>query len=202
MGASFQSVTFEGTKEQLSKWYYKELIPRLNSEYGHQQGYSGHFNSCDGLSILNKEFNSRSEAMNYLDSNLSKREVAAVQFWDDKNGSMPAKPDKIKLKLKDAYDKAYEDVSALKKLIIKSLKEAVSKTIGCDKCGSKLNRNYLNSQFCPLCGNNLVSATNQKRLEFAKQKLEKFEKAYNEYKSPLNTKGKVLKWLVGGVCPE
>ena len=59
--------------------------------------------------------------------------------------------------------------------------------IGCKKCGSKLSRKYLTGNYCPLCKNDLRSATVVERLKKLCDK-----KA--EYQAQLNMleNGKVL----------
>lgn len=57
-----------------------------------------------------------------------------------------------------------------------SVKTFTSKTIGCKKCGSSLAKDYLKSDICPLCGNDLRSPTTIERENALKQKVELMEK--------------------------
>ena len=57
-----------------------------------------------------------------------------------------------------------------------SVKTFASKTIGCKKCGSSLAKDYLKSDICPLCGNDLRSPTTIERENALKQKAELMEK--------------------------
>lgn len=55
-----------------------------------------------------------------------------------------------------------------------SVHNRASKFIGCEKCGSKLSREHLKGETCPLCKNDLRSATSIERLRAAHKKLHDF----------------------------
>lgn len=40
-----------------------------------------------------------------------------------------------------------------------------AKYIGCKHCGSKVNKDYIHNNSCPVCHNNMLSDTVQKRLD-------------------------------------
>ena len=56
-----------------------------------------------------------------------------------------------------------------------SVKTFSAKNIGCKKCGSSLAKDYLKSDICPLCGNDLRAASTIEGETALKQKLEAME---------------------------
>jgi hypothetical protein len=83
MGANFKEAEFDGnlTKSELiSK--YNELVAEERYEYG-SGAYSGTFATLSGIQVVDKVFNSRSEASDHISENTDKRGAAlAVKFKD------------------------------------------------------------------------------------------------------------------------
>ena len=66
--------------------------------------------------------------------------------------------------------------------------------IGCKKCGSRLAREYLNTNFCPVCRTDMRPEYILKSIEAAKNKMLRAEKEVSEY---YTKKGKKeIQWLV------
>lgn len=88
----------------------------------------------------------------------------------------------LEQKTKDAA-KAYFDFDAKNRIT----ECRTSEYIGCKNCGSKLFRKYLTGNYCPLCKNDLRSATVIERLK-------KLNERKTEYQNQLNMleNGKVL----------
>ena len=60
--------------------------------------------------------------------------------------------------------------------------------IGCQKCGSKINKEYLkNSNRCPVCGQDLRSETTKKTLDSYDKKVKELRKQMEEEKSKQKT---------------
>lgn len=81
--------------------------------------------------------------------------------------------------------------------------KAVSKTIGCKKCESKINRKYINKYTlsCPVCQTTLLSKTAQEQIENKQAKIEEITKKIEEERSVLRNKNKDLaevRWLIAG----
>lgn len=70
----------------------------------------------------------------------------------------------------------------------------MSEYIGCSKCGSKLSQKYLNSNYCPLCHEDLRPDTMKKSIESARIKWQKAEETYKEYVKKHGKK--TICWLV------
>ena len=80
---------------------------------------------------------------------------------------------------------------AEKAVVAKSFK---AQLVGCKKCGSRLNREYLKSNYCPLCGTDMRSETELHRIQRLREKAEAAEKKITEAQRK-SKKGKVY-WLV------
>lgn len=83
--------------------------------------------------------------------------------------------EQVKQKSKDAA-KAYFDYDSKNRIT----EYRTSEYIGCKKCGSKLSSKYLTSNYCPLCKEDLRSATIIERLK-------KLNEQKTEYQNQLNT---------------
>lgn len=74
-----------------------------------------------------------------------------------------------------------------------------SKTVGCEKCGSSLSVEYMSRRMgacCPLCNNDLHSASWKETLETKRQKMTKLEKAYLIQKQVYIDRNTEIMWLV------
>lgn len=70
-----------------------------------------------------------------------------------------------------------------------------SALIGCSGCGSKISREHLRSDRCPVCGTDLRSETVLSRIEGYRAKIAEWEHKIAEEKKKLGAKAPV-KWLV------
>lgn len=70
----------------------------------------------------------------------------------------------------------------------------ISAFIGCKKCGSKMARDYLRTNFCPVCKTDMRPEYIHKSIQAAKNKVERAQKELSEY---AKKKGrKEIMWLV------
>lgn len=95
------------------------------------------------------------------------------------------------MRARSAAYKAYKDANAC--IAAQSLK---SQYIGCKKCGSKLNRDFIKSNFCPLCGEDMRSKTQLLHVVRLKQKVDVAELTVSKCELALAKKSKKLMWLV------
>lgn len=81
MGANFESVEFEGTKDEIIK-KYRTLVEEQRYEHGNG-GYSGTFATLAGIVVQGQVFPNRKEALDHIENTHQKRDPAiAVQFRD------------------------------------------------------------------------------------------------------------------------
>ncbi len=70
-----------------------------------------------------------------------------------------------------------------------------AKHIGCPKCNSKLNKEYLRGETCPLCNEDLRSKTTLEKLEWYREKIRDYNsRIYEEQRK--QKKNCKIKWLV------
>lgn len=115
----------------------------------------------------------------------------------------------------DDYAVLFRDTSALESAATKRIAGQIAKTkekkrdyieanhvtgrksafIGCSCCGSKLSREHLKRDACPLCGADLRSETVCSRIEGFNEKLQELESRLTDEKKKLAKKAPI-KWLV------
>lgn len=96
--------------------------------------------------------------------------------------------------LKNKAAEVYQTLMQLEKKVV--VKDFKAQLVTCKKCGSKLNKDYLNSNFCPLCRSDMRSDTTQKRIAALRQKHQELQEALRKEQAALAAKkGKVM-WLV------
>ena len=114
-------------------------------------------------SLLDVVVNSREDAEKIVGSFY----ITAISYRGEVEDTEEIKSLRIKVnEMKDRIKKFAEE---------NSVKTFASKTIGCKKCGSSLAKDYLKSDVCPLCGNDLRSTTTIERENVLKQKAELME---------------------------
>lgn len=114
----------------------------------------------------------------------------AVKYKEMPRGKSTKKLDELKEKLKVAYSD-YEKANT--HVVAKDFK---SEFIGCKNCGSKINREYIRSNNCPVCHADMRSDTTQKRLESMRAKVNKLRNDIKEEEKKLAEKHGQICWLV------
>lgn len=74
-----------------------------------------------------------------------------------------------------------------------------TKFVGCKKCGSSLAREYLKTNFCPMCHTDLRPQSTRDRIAKAREKVKKLQQQVQEEEKKNNQKGKLF-WLVKIEC--
>jgi rubrerythrin len=196
MGADLNTYTVSEdlTTEQVRK-HFKEKQQELCYEYGND-GYAGHLGIKPGLSIKSLVFDSEDEAYDYIQENSDKWDDAiAVRFK-----AVVKKPSKSGRILQERYERLRDEVDNFESDVLREIKKAKSKNIGCKKCGSSIARKFLKSLSCPICNSyqQFVTPTNIKK--------------YNRLKERRNVaQGRLIHvqqkdaaghhWAIGGWCP-
>ena len=91
----------------------------------------------------------------------------AVRYYTNE----PIKNTKSIDKAKEAYKNAKEAEQMLRIKINRAFLNRKSDFVGCKGCGSKIRLSYLRGPVCPVCAGNLLSDTDNSRLENAKQRV-------------------------------
>ena len=117
----------------------------------------------------------------------------AVKFRHYKDNPKSKKLDTLKIRCEKEREKSrdYSEAHA-----IKNFKSAL---VGCPKCNSKLNKNYIHRDSCPLCGQDLRSKTTIDTLAKYDANIKDLLKQIKEEERKLNQKRQKqaeIKWLV------
>lgn len=113
----------------------------------------------------------------------------AVRFYDYSGATKTAKITEYETKVSE-FKKAKSDY-----IKEHSVKKFQAKHIGCPKCGSKLNKNYLNYDKCPLCGTDLRSKTTLEKIKWFDEKIKDYQSRIETEKRKQKNKAKI-KWLI------
>lgn len=146
-----------------------------------------------GIRFLKGIISDYDSAVQFLEKNdIYYDDCIAVKYkyYDSRTSKPSKKLLDLEEKRKDIYKKYYE-LNA--KVIFKEFK---SQYVGCKKCGSKLNKDYLRTNKCPLCGNDMRSETLLKQIESYKNKLESLDVQIADEKRKLAEKSGDMRWLV------
>jgi hypothetical protein len=113
----------------------------------------------------------------------------AVRFYDYSNAEKTAK-------IKECEAKIAELMEGQKKYRAEhSVHTFQAAYIGCPKCGSKLSREYLRGENCPLCRADLRSKTTLDKLKWYEDKIADYRNRIEEEKRKQKNKAKI-KWLI------
>lgn len=169
---------------------------------GHQEGYSGDFQTVSDVKIHDKVFDSYNEAHEYCLDNAQKWDYVVAVKYKQSISNKKSLPKKI-LDLKNKIKNEIDMLQKLKTSIGEEVVNAKSKTIGCKNCDSKINRKFINknSLSCPVCRSTLLSDTNQKRIKNKEDRIKSLQDNLKKEESKfLNKNNKLakLRWLVAG----
>jgi hypothetical protein len=155
MGACDISFTIgkKATKNEILD-NFKKVQERDREYNGHQEGYSGDFQTVDGVEChLDKLFTSHREAMDYCLSVAEKwSSVIAVYYVQ-----LDLEKSKTQINLEKRINELQKQLSNLNIFTTKN------KYAKCSQCGSKLAIAHMRYKQCPLCGNSLKTATELKK---------------------------------------
>lgn len=101
--------------------------------------------------------------------------------------------DELKAQLRETSDKQRELENKV------AFTEFKAQYISCKKCGSKLNKDYIKSNFCPMCRNDMRSDTTKNAIAKLKEKYETLVAAVREEEKKLaqkKAKDAKVYWLV------
>jgi len=113
----------------------------------------------------------------------------AVRFKDYSKAVKTAKMAEYAMKIEEL-------IKAKKEYIAEhSVHTFQAKHIGCPKCGSKLNKDYLSGERCPLCRTDLRSKTTLDKIKWYEDKIDDYHKRYSAEMMKQKKNAKIM-WLV------
>ena len=113
----------------------------------------------------------------------------AVKYYDFSNVKDNKKVDDLEKKIAETREKK----SAF--AVAHSVKSQKAAYIGCPKCGSKLSRERLRGNSCPLCSQELRAPSTLERLKSYDNRISEYEKQIAQERLKNKQKAKVM-WLV------
>lgn len=111
----------------------------------------------------------------------------AVRYYDHSNAKKTKKIEELERRLKELFSKKNDYIKAHS---VKNLKAAL---ITCPKCGSKLSREHLRSESCPLCYTDLRSKTTLDTIKNYERRQAETQKQIEAEKEKQNGQ---VKWLL------
>lgn len=122
----------------------------------------------------NKVFDTQEDAQEWIEQQGGFYRQIAVKFKGTEN-YVPSKTlTGLREKYKNAYT-AYIDLE--RKFHFEGLKSA---TVSCKNCGSRIAKNYLHSNICPVCRTDLRPESTLKRISALREKADKLRKQVAE----------------------
>ena len=148
-------------------------------------GYSSRFTWHDNT----KPFESYEKAKAFIDAvDRHWYDDHAVRFMDYSHVKS-AKVDEYEAKIKE-LTKAYMEYKKEH-----SVKTFQAEFIGCKKCGSRLSKQHLRDDQCPLCHADLRSQTTLDKIKWYQEKIQDYHNRIETEKQKQKSKAKI-KWLV------
>lgn len=133
-------------------------------------------------------YNAACEAISSLER--GSYDQLAVPYRELPVGVTSKKIDTLKAKISDAY----RQLNALEREIaVKSFK---AQLVTCKKCGSKLNKDYIKTNYCPLCRADMRSETVLNKINSVRKKWQDLQAELRKEEEALAAKKGELKWLV------
>ena len=169
----------------------KAITEEINSYVKQATWQEGGHGLESGIRFIDKVMPDYQSAMAFLEQNdRGWYDSLAVKYKELPSGKSTKKLDDLKEKLRIAYTE-YELEN--RKVVASDFK---SDFIGCKNCGSKIRREYLNSNFCPVCHADMRSDTIKKKLASMNAKVNKLRNDIKEEEKKLAEKHGQICWLV------
>ena len=168
---------------------------------GHQEGYSGDWQTVGNPDLHAKIFSSRENAVAWCYENVEKRDSLAVHYREIDTSI-------IDKKLKPLHDKIDAAKYKYNQILLDArdkIKNAQSKLVSCKKCQSKINRAYVSTGKCLICSETLLSETALNKLKRYNDKFFALQRQVNEKREQLENKLKSkakINTLVYGLAAE
>ena len=175
--------------ENCNKASVERELDRLVRARTHEEGGSGLVSPIRwiGERIYDGPEQAR-EAIEKIDSGWY--DQLAVKFRRLPNNTSSKKLDELRKKSSETY-KTLSELD--REIAVKSFK---AQLVTCKKCGSKLNKDFLHSNYCPLCRSDMRSDTTQKRLAALKKKHRELQTAIRAEEEALAAKKGKIMWMV------
>lgn len=191
----FKQFPASDTKELSER--FKQLQLSYKENYGNNP-YAGHLGLKNGLTVITKKFPDSKSAIEYLENHNTKYGPAFALRVGDFSKTFPSTKTEINAskKLRTLIDER----NNWKPSLIKRVKASKSKLKGCSKCLSKINTQYINDIFCPICfdSNFITTKTDKANIERIQSRITTQETLITNMRAKHEKNPNLAFWLVGG----
>lgn len=168
----------------------EDILAELNEHVKHETYHEGG-SGIGSIRWYNDVCSSFNDAIKFLERyDKGWYDQLAVKYKSLPNGVSNRKLDTLRDRLK-VLNVKYREINS--NLEFKSFKASL---ISCKNCNSKLNKDYLNNNYCPLCRNDLRSDTIKQKINDLKNRIDALNKDIQVEEDLLTDKKGVVKWLV------
>lgn len=194
------------TKAQVQKWI-ADRQDEDTREHGHEDGYSGYWNSCTYVTLLDKVYPSYDAVRDSLEDT-EKRSIVGARYEDNVKDGVPWNETEQAKATRAKLNDIYTQIQAAKVVGMRNRNNRKTKLVGCDNCGSKVSAQHLRTNQCPVCNQGQwfgwLQADVEKVLRLEKQEAKiisdaKVREEKHESKRKVRSQG--MKWYVLGACP-
>lgn len=185
---------------------FKEVCEQERWENG-ADPYSGSIDKLMGYTFENKIYPSVNKALENIRERTDKhgKGILTKAYKDE---GVRIEPSPLLAKLRAEHKDKWTFERELIEGFLAEVKAAKSKTLGCKKCGSSLNRMYLKGYFCPLCNGELRTETQLKKTGAAIERWQKTKDKLEAETERLHQKALAklppsdqLVWVLAGWVP-
>jgi len=200
MGGQFNSRVFKGSVAEVRK-EFDSWVKNAEYENGHAGNYTGSISEKGrgGLAFphFDKPFKNADLAGQWLEDNNGKWDDAqAVPFITDTKMASASVNGRKRV---EATAKKYEDAFVrMERDFLQQLISIKSASKSCRHCTSKIVKKHLKPE-CQVCGGDMYSPTQRKRLAVAGKKANDAERELRHFE-PKYVGGKGVAYVVGGWC--
>lgn len=174
-------------------WTYPETtsISKIENEVVNYVHSHGDRYGTEKIEILStKPFDNREQAETYiLEMDKNFYGGYAVKFYDYSKTKNTKKIDELNAKLDETFKKRDEYIST------HHVKDFKASFIGCAKCGSKLSRQHLICDKCPVCHNDLRAESTLERISSFAKRIKEYQEKITQETQKQKDKAEI-KWLV------
>jgi len=200
MGAQFNARIFHGSEAEVIK-EFNTWVSNSQYENGHAGNYTGSISEKGKNGLIfprfDKPFKAEDLAEDWLQENNGK--------WDDAMAVPFLTGEKIASASVNSKKRLEEKAKKLDDALVKLERQFLSELISiksayksCRHCTSKIVKKHLKPE-CQVCGGDMYSETQRKRLQVAGRKSGEADRALRHWE-PKKVTGKGVAYMVGGWC--
>lgn len=169
----------------------KKICAGIDEHVRHATYREGGHGLISAIRFIDQVMADYDDAMDYIKGHdRGNYDQLAVKFRKLPHGKTTKKIDELNKKIKAARQEYY----ALNNEV--PAKTFKAEYVGCRHCGSKINRTYIKSNYCPVCHGDMRSETILNKLDALRKKIERWSADLQVEERKLAEKYGEIYWLV------